>query len=331
MVRRRTLGLCIAFTCVLSTAFAEDASKVVVRVGSATMTEADVSRRLAALPSYQLARYGATPEEQKKKFVNDVLVPEMLFGEEALQRKLDAAPALRDKVREAMRDSLDRGLRDDALKAQPIAAEDIKKYYDDNKVRYETPKRIKVWRIQVPDEPAAKAIIALAKGADGPKRWSEEARERSLDKATAQRSGDLGFVRPDGTTDVPRVQVDPAVYAAVDKVPDGTVVATPLKEGETYSVLWRRGSIEATKRTLEDETDSIRQLLERRRIESTRQDLLKKLKTEQIKESHPELLEHIEIEASPPQRREMMRDGGARRRRDGGALKLPKADDGENR
>ncbi len=105
------------------------------------------------------------------------------------------------------------------------------------------------------------------------------------------------------------------MYAAVDKVPDGTVVATPLKEGEAYSVLWRRGSIEATKRTLEDETDSIRQLLERRRIESTRQDLLKKLKTEQIKESHPELLEHIEIEASPPQRREMTRDGGARRRR----------------
>ena len=96
-------------------------------------------------------------------------------------------------------------------------------------------------------------------------------------------------------------------------------------------MLWRRGSIEATKRTLEDETDSIRQLLERRRIESTRQDLLKKLKTEQIKESHPELLEHIEIEASPPQRRETMRDGGARRRRDGGALKLPKATDGENR
>jgi peptidyl-prolyl cis-trans isomerase C len=324
MVSRGTLGLCIAFTCWLSTASADDASKVIVRVGSATMTEGDVSRRLAALPSYQLARYGATPEEQKKKFVAEVLVPEMLFGEEARARKLDSSPNLKDKVRESLRDSIDRGLRDEALKAQPITPEEIKKYYDDNKTRYETPKRIKVWRIQVPDEPAAKAIIALAKGADGPKRWSEEARERSLDKATAQRSGDLGFVRPDGTTDVPRVQVSEAVYAAVDKVPDGTVVSTPLKEGDAYSVLWRRGSIEATKRTLEDETDSIRQLLERRRIETARQDLLKRLKTEQIKESHPDLLQHIEIEASAPNRREMLRDGGARRRRDAGALKVPK-------
>jgi peptidyl-prolyl cis-trans isomerase C len=329
MASRRTLGLFVAFTCSLSTALAADASPVIVRVGSATMTAADVSRRLAALPSYQLARYGATPEEQKKRFVAEVLVPEMLFGEDALQKKLDAAPNVQDKVREALRDSVDRGIREDALKAQPITPDEIKKYYDENKARYETPKRIKVWRIQVPDEPAAKALIAIAKGADGPKRWSEEARERSLDKATSQRSGDLGFVRPDGTTDVPRVQVDPAVYAAVEKVPDGTVVATPLKEGDKFSVLWRRGSIEATKRTLEDETDSIRQLLERRRIENGRQELLKRLKAEQIKESHPDLLQHIEIEQTSPSRREMLRDGGARRRRDGGALKTPRPDPDE--
>jgi hypothetical protein len=233
-------------------------------------------------------------------------------------------------VREALRDAVDRGLREDALKAQPIIPEEIKKYYDDNKARYETPKRIKIWRIQVPDEPAAKAIIALAKGPDGPKKWSEEARERSLDKATAQRSGDLGFVRPDGSTDVPRVQVDKAVYEAVDKVPDGTVVPQPLKEGDAYSVLWRRGSIEATKRTIEDETDSIKQLLERRRIETARQELLKKLKTEQIKESHPELLENIEVESAAP-RREMLRDGGLKRRRDGGSLRMPKPSDDEPR
>ncbi len=326
MASRRTLGICVALSCWVSTALAADAT-VIIHVGPATMTADAVSRRLAALPSYQLARYGATPEEQKKKFVQEALVPEMLFGEEALARKLDAEPKLQDKVREALRDAIDRSLRDEALKAEPITTAEIQKYYDENKSRYETPKRLKIWRIQVPDEPAAKAIIALAKGADGPKRWTEEARERSLDKATAQRSGDLGFVRPDGSTDVPRVRVDPAVFAAADKVPDGTVVPLPVKEGDAFSVLWRRGSIEATKRTIEDETESIRQVLERRRIEAARQALLKKLETEQLKESHPDLLQHIEVESASPSRRDMMRDGGVRRRRDGGALKLPKADD----
>jgi hypothetical protein len=327
MASRRTLWICGALVFSVSTALAADASPVIVRVGSATMTADAVSRRLAMLPTYQLARYGATPEEQKKKFVEEVLVPELLFGEDGLQRKLHTDPKLQDKVREALRDAVDRAMREEALKATPIGPEEIKKYYEDNKARYETPKRVKIWRIQVPDEAAAKAIIEIAKGPDGPKRWAEEARERSLDKATAQRSGDLGFVRPDGSTDVPRVRVDPAVFAAVDKVKDGTVLPQPLKEGDAWSVLWRRGTIEATKRTIEDETDSIRQVLERRRAETARQDLLRRLKAEQVKESHPDLLQHIEIESAQPQRRESMRDGGLRRKRDGGALKLPKAAD----
>jgi hypothetical protein len=68
-------------------------------------------------------------------------------------------------------------------------------------------------------------------------------------------------------------------------------------------------------------------VLERRRAENARQDLLKRLKAEQIKESHPDLLQHIEIESAQPKRRESLRDGGMRRKRDGGALKMPKSSD----
>jgi hypothetical protein len=42
-------------------------------------------------------------------------------------------------------------------------------------------------------------------------------------------------------------------------------------------------------------------------------------------------LENIEIEAASPQRREMLRDGGLKRRRDGGALKRPKTDPEETK
>jgi peptidyl-prolyl cis-trans isomerase C len=304
-----------------SAALADQAAPVVT-VGSASMSAADVSRRLAAIPAYQVSRYGSTPEEIKKRFVEEVLVPEMLYGEEALRRKADQTPALRDRLREAHRDALDRGLREEVLKQQPVTPEDLKKYYDENKARFETPKRIRVWRIQVADEAAAKEILAKAKGADGVKAWSEAAREKSLDKATAQRSGDLGFVRADGTTDVPRVQVDPAIFAAADKVADGSVVSQPVKEGDKWSVLWRRGSVEATKRTLEDETPSIRQVLERRRVDAARQELLTNLKKDQVKEFHPDLLSNIDASMFGPPKREphdLGRDGGMKRlRRDGG-------------
>jgi peptidyl-prolyl cis-trans isomerase C len=322
MESKRILPLGAAIFCLGTAALAADQSPVIVTVGSANMTQADVSRRIAALPAYQLSRYGSTPEEIKKRFVNEVLVPELLFGEEGIRRKLDQSPAMNDKRRDAMRDAVDRAVREEALVKQPVAAEEIKKYYDDNKNRYETPKRIRVWRVQVADEATAKDLIAQAKGADGTKKWSDFSREKSLDKATSQRNGDLGFVRADGSTDVPRVVVDKAVYAAVDKVTDGTIVATPLKEGDRWSVLWRRGSVEATKRTLEDETASIRQILERRRADTAKQDLLASLRKEKLTEIHPELLTHIDAQAfGPPKRdpkgaldkasRRVKRDGGA--------------------
>jgi hypothetical protein len=228
---------------------------------------------------------------------------------------------MNDKRRDALKDAVDRAVREEALVKQPVTAEEIKKYYDDNKNRYETPKRIRVWRVQVADEATAKDLIAQAKGTDGTKKWSDFSREKSLDKATSQRNGDLGFVRADGTTDVPRVVVDKAVFAAVDKVTDGTIVATPLQEGDRWSVLWRRGSVEASKRTLEDETASIRQILERRRADTAKQELLANLRKEKLTEIHPELLSNIDASAFGPPKRDKggPLDKAARRfKRDGG-------------
>ena len=323
MQSKRTFLVLALTGTVATSALAADQSPVLITVGTATMTEAAVSRRIAALPSYQLSKYGKTPSEQKKGFVEQVLVPEMLYGEEGLRRKLDESPALRDKMREALRDAMDRSIRADILAKDPVTAEELKKYYEENRARFETPKRLRLWRIQVADEAAAKDIIAQSKGTDGPKRWSDLAREKSLDKATAQRGGELGFVRADGTTDVPRIQVDPAVFAAADKVTDGTLVAQPLHEGDKWSVIWRRGSVEATKRTLEDETPSIRQILERRRVDKSRQDVMAELKTKYVTDQHPELLANIDAAAFSPNKREG-RDGGVRRPRREGGPKAPR-------
>jgi hypothetical protein len=325
MPSKRTFSFVLALTGSVSTsALAADQSAVLVTVGNATMTEAAVSRRIAALPAYQLAKYGKTPSEQKKGFVEQVLVPEMLYGEDAFARKLDQSPALKDKLREALRDAMDRGVRAEILAKQPITPEEIKQYFDENRARFETPKRLRLWRIQVADEATAKEIIAQSKGTDGPKKWSDLAREKSLDKPTAQRGGELGFVRADGTTDVPRVQVDPAVFAAADKVTDGTIVPQPLKEGDRYSVIWRRGSVEATKRSIEEETPSIRQILERRRVDKARQELMTDLKAKSVADQHPELLANIDPASFAPPKRE--RDGGARRQRREGAPRPPHPD-----
>lgn len=335
MPSKRTLSFVLLLTSTAATtAFAADQSPVIVTVGNATMTEDAVSHRLAALPAYQLARYGKTASEQKKNFVEQVLVPEMLYGEEAKQRKLDQTPAMQDRLREALRDAVDRSLREEVLTKDPVTDADIKQYYDENKARFETPKRLRLWRIQVADEATAKDIIAHSKGTDGPKHWADFAREKSLDKATAQRGGELGFVREDGSTDVPRIQVDPSIFAAADKVPDGTIVPQPIKEGDRYSVIWRRGSVEASKRTVEDESASIRQILERRKIDKARQDLISQLRKDHVSDVHPELLANIDASAFGQPRREFGRDGGVRRMHHEGPMggpRVPRPDGEENR
>jgi peptidyl-prolyl cis-trans isomerase C len=311
--------------CVSATSLAADDGKVAITVGSATMTTGAIERRLGSMPSYQLARYGTTPDAVRKGFVEQVLVPEMLFGEEALRRKLDQSPAMATRVRDLLKEALDRSLKEEALQKEPVTKEELQKYYDDNKTRFETPKRIRIWRVQVADEATAKKLIQDSRGADGVQKWREFAREKSLDKATAQRNGDLGFVRPDGSTDVPRVQVDPRVFNTADKVADGALVAEPMKEGDRWSVIWRRGSIAAMKRTLEDEEKSIRSLLERRRIDKARKDLIARLQKEHVKESHPDLLSHIDMRAygEPPSARSPARDAGPRRLTRDGGLRAP--------
>jgi len=64
----------------------------------------------------------------------------------------------------------------------------------------------------------------------------------------------------------------------------------------------------------QDETPSIRQILERRRVDRARQDLMSELRKNNLKEVHPELLSNIDAQAfGPAPRRDLNRDGGVRR------------------
>jgi peptidyl-prolyl cis-trans isomerase C len=289
-------GLIAPFALCLVSSAALAMADVVVSVGDSKLDGATLSERLSRVPAFQLARYGSTPEAARKGYVDQVLVPELLFAAEAKQRKLEDSPALQSRVRDLLRDAMERALRDE-LAATPISTDEIKAYFESHRERFETPARVRIWRILVADEAKAKEIIEQVKGADGVIRWGKLAREHSTDKATALRNGDLGFVRPDGNTDVPRVKVAPEILAAAQKLANGAVSPTPVREGDEFAVIWRRGSMPESKRTLAEEEASIRQLLERQRAEQARNKLLEALKRDKLKEQHPELLEHIDSEA----------------------------------
>jgi peptidyl-prolyl cis-trans isomerase C len=225
--------------------------------------------------------------------VDTVIVPELVAALGAKERGLAKGPRYAAREREILRQSLDTALKAEALAEKPVTMAEIQAYFAENKARFEQPARIRLWRILLADEAAAKSVLAEAKAAGSPAKWGELSREKSVDKATNLRQGDLGFVHADGDTDAPRVRVDPALFKAAEAVKDGEFVPEPVKEGPRFAVVWRRGSLPAKTRTVEQEKESIKNLLERRRADEARTALTAKLRAEFVKDEHPELLEQI--------------------------------------
>ncbi|MEI9937046.1 MAG: peptidyl-prolyl cis-trans isomerase [Pseudomonadota bacterium] len=266
-------------------------AKPVAQVGAASISGAALTRRLAKIPDFQRAALGDTPDKLKRQVLEMWLVPELLYAQEAERLKLEQRPGVQTRERELLRQAMDGVLRAETAAHSPVTASDVQAYFEANRSRFETPRRVHVWRILVDDEALAKKILAESKGVDGIQRWSQFARDGSLDKATHLRNGDLGFIHPDGNTDTPTLRVDPALFAAADKLSDGELAAEPIKEGGHFAVIWRRGSMKATSRTLAQETGSIRQVLERQRLESARAELLGSLRSKYLTASNEALLE----------------------------------------
>jgi peptidyl-prolyl cis-trans isomerase C len=254
-------------------AFSADAD-VVAHVGSATITASALARKLTLLPDFQRRALGDSATQLKRRVLDTMLIPDTLYALEADRVGLREEPLVKNRIRDALGAALERTLREERAKSAPLSDQEIASYYDANKARFSSPKRIRIYRILVDDPALAATIIKESGGTDGLQRWSSFAREKSLDKATYLRDGDLGFVRPDGNTDAPTLRVDPALFAAADTLADGAIAAEPLREGDHWAVIWRRGSLAAVERSLQQESAAIRQLLERKQSLEARATLL---------------------------------------------------------
>ncbi|HEX7671399.1 MAG TPA: peptidyl-prolyl cis-trans isomerase [Polyangiaceae bacterium] len=289
----------LAVVAATTIASANDPDPVVITVGPLTMRASDISRRLAAMPPFQRATLGSTPAEIRKHFVDTVLVPEMLEGAGAEGRQLASRAHVQHEVRDALRKALVESVRKQALAAGVPDAE-LTAYYDAHRDDYRKPERIRIFRILLDDEALAKKILTEARGLGGPERFSKLARENSVDAATKLRSGALGFVFPDGRTDVPQLTVDPALYAAASKVRDGELCPNPVREGAHFAVVWRRGTLPALGRSLDAERPAITALLVRQRVDATVKALLEDLRKRDVRDENPALLDALPPENPVP-------------------------------
>jgi peptidyl-prolyl cis-trans isomerase C len=253
-----------------------------VKVGRFDVSVTELEDRLARVPLFQLSVFGSSAVEIRRAFVAQVLVPELLQIEKAEREKLTEDAFVRVRLSRAMGNAaLRKHLKALPTRAQ-IAEAQVKTYYDAHISEYQSPEQILVHRISVATEAEAKTLIEEFKKSVTVKDFAKVARDKSLDKATYLRGGDLGFLTKDGSSEQ-GFPVDPEVFRAAATVKDGELVLQPVKEAQNFAVVWRRGSKPAVARTLKEADEEIRKKLVRADEERATKELLAKLRAEHVK------------------------------------------------
>ena len=270
-------------------------ARVALRVGDRSVTVGELEDHLASIPPFQLRMFGDDRAAIARAFVDQVLARDLVLAGGAEKRGLDREPPTSNQLDRALSNATLRAVRRELKSPAAIPAEDVRRYYDEHKSRFESPRRVNLWRILTKTREEASAVLEEARREPTTQRFGELARERSLDKATNLRSGNLGFVAPDGTSNEAGLKVDPALVEAAEKVQDGELVPQPVAEGEHFAVVWRRATVPANKRSLEEATAQIQTTLYRQRVEAAEKKLMADLRAKHVREVNADLLKIVEL------------------------------------
>ena len=275
---------------------AGDRETIVARIGpNGTIHARELEAELRSLPPFQRDTFGSTPEVIRRHFLVEVLVPRVLLALGADSRELASQARTAYEIERARSSATLRAVRERIGPAAAISAPDIQRYYDENRARYDTPERYQLWRILCPTREVAVSILEQLKRDSSPKRFSELARDNSLDKATSLRDGNLGFLTTDGSSNEPGLRVDPAIVHAAESVRDGEIVPTPVAEARYFSVVWRRGTIPANRRTVEAVAAQIRDAIWKARVKQSTDALLIALRAAKLRDYNDAVLENVEF------------------------------------
>jgi len=253
-------------------------SATLASVGPARI-DADAFRaRAARVATPAWTELGASWPEQRRRFLERVLIPDAL-----LLLQAERGPRTLFSARDV---ALARALGA-ALELPAPSPAEIDADYAQHRRELETPRALGLQRILLRTEAEARAAIAQLQPLT-PSTFSRLARDISIDHATHMRAGNLGFVSADGYTEMPELRVSPALFAAADAVRDGELVPQPVREADAFAVVWRRSSRPASLPEPAQARRAIQSRLEGARRTSALRELIAKLRAEHLRDYHPE-------------------------------------------
>lgn len=203
-----------------------------VKIGTQAVAQQEVESALRACEKN-------ASELEPSACIDSYFVPRWLLSAEAAAQNLKDEPAVRHERQDLLHQALVASV---SASTQPSAAQ-ISAFQNKHQRDFEKPLRIRIFRLLFSDQASAEATLRELVAGTNIEAFRKLARERSIDHATKERGGDLGFVWPDGSTDVPQVSAETALYQAALPLKDGEICPHVVKEGKRFAVLWRRGSL----------------------------------------------------------------------------------------
>ena len=165
----------------------DDGGEVLATFSGNRLTTTRVLKEMERLPAPSRA-YLQSPD-RKRQFVDNMILNELLFAQ-GQKLGYDNDEDIDRQVNDLRRRLVVQKVVRDFQKPPEITDEDAKKYYDDNPNLYSTT-QIRASHILVKDEATAKEILEQVKA--DPSKFGDIAKEKSTDKTSGAKGGDLGM------------------------------------------------------------------------------------------------------------------------------------------
>ena len=263
---------------------AEQAAKVLAKVGDTTITLGDYVAALEHMDQFDRLRYQSP--ERRKELLGEMINIKLL-AQEARDKGYDKDPRTQQELRSVLRDAMLKEARKGAPMPVDISPDEVKAYYDSHRADFRDPERRRVSAVVLASPAAAQAVLDQARAGTGltAAQWGELVKAKSIDPSAKANvpvdlAGDLGMVSPPGDARGDNPRIPEVVRAVAFEIPSvgGIAPRVVSSNGKSY-VVRLTVKTDPQDRTLQESDRSIRVQLSQQKLRAKEDELLAQLKT----------------------------------------------------
>jgi peptidyl-prolyl cis-trans isomerase C len=258
--------------------------RVIATFADETFTEGEFRDEMGRLS--RRARGALSDAERRRQFVDNYVLSRLIY-KKGVEKKFDTDPEVLKQLEDLQRRLVIQRVMQEQQTA-PVDDTEVKAYYDAHSAEFATD-RVRASHILVIDEAVAKDL--LAKLRKDPSQFENLAKDNSIDKANAEKGGDLGFF---GRGRMVK-EFEEAAFALSKDGEISEVVHTRFG----YHIIKRTGREEGKTKPFEEVKNQIRiRLINDRRRQKT-EDFLESLKQESGYQVDMEVLAAVPVDDLP--------------------------------